>query len=250
MGFMKYALKGANTIWAKHSAKILTGMAVGGTVAVAATAIADTKDADDILANSDAETFGEKFRETWKCYIPTTVAVGVTVASIFGLKTDMDRRTAMFASLATVAEEKLREHRRAVREELGEERERKIHEKAARKRKNKVEPVDENVIGKPTAGDYLIYDEYREKYFWSTEFKIRRAENEINRRILTDIYGEAVMNEFYELLHVEGKRGNGTTHGWNTDNILEIYITYDKADEAHNEIPCAVMCFKTDPVQL
>ena len=91
-------------------------------------------------------------------------------------------------------------------------------------------------------GDTLCYDSVSGRYFKSSIDQIKKAENSINRTVLTEMY--VSLNEFYDELDLDHtKLGNDL--GWNIDDgLIEIDFSSQIAD---NGKPCVVVNYSVAP---
>lgn len=206
-----------------NSPTILSAVAIGGVIATAILAAKATPKAIEKLEDVDpADKILKRqiVAETWKFYIPAGMSAAATIACIIGANKIGIRRQAAVAAAYTLVDTSFREYKDHVLQEIGEAKERKIHDKIMIDRmENNPPPAEVIVIG---GGDQLCYDSLTGRYFKSDIEAIRRAENEVNRRVLTNMY--ASQNEFYELLGL-GSTIVGDELGWNIDRLMELRFT-------------------------
>ena len=88
----------------------------------------------------------------------------------------------------------------------------------------------------------MCYDMLTDRYFRSDIEKIRRAENEINRAIIHDMY--ASQNDFYALIGL-GDCVAGQELGWNMEHYLRLIFTSHLSPEG---IPCLAINYEFMPV--
>lgn len=155
------------------------------------------------------------------------------------------------ASLELVAESMRRKtayYRRAAIEEFGDKADQRIRDRANKdiiedeKKKNiKHESVPEEVIcANPALA--LVYDVQTGRYFNATQADIQRAENELNRRVYSEMW--VSINDFYYELGIKGIK-LGEQLGWNADNPPRFECTFD-ACISEDGRPCLVLTYDID----
>jgi hypothetical protein len=236
----------------KYSPEILSGLAITGVITTAVLAVRATPKAMariDDLADRHYEDHPEimskpgnlaKFRETWTLYIPAALSAAGTIACIAGASRIGSRRnTALVAGMA-FADRAFQEYREEVKEVLGERKETAVRDRIAEKR------IDENPPGSQViitgSGPQLCYDTLTDRYFQGDIEAIRRAENEINRAIIHDMY--ASQNDFYALIGLDDCVA-GEELGWNMEHFLKIIFTSKLSKEG---IPCLAIGYEFLPI--
>lgn len=245
----------------QNSPTILTSLGVGGLIATVAFAIRGTVKATDILQQEghfrleqyekqtgevaypdDMFTTQEIIELTWKEYIPTAVMGVTTIACMIGANHISLRRNAALVSLFTMTERTLREYQTKVVEQIGEKKEEKVREAIAQDRIDE-NPPSEKTIVLTGNGDYLCFDTFSSRYFRSDVEKLRRAENQFNKRL---IRGEWLgINEFYDEIGLEPIE-LGDEFGWIAErSIMELKFTTKMAKDSNE--PCLVMDYYVTP---
>lgn len=106
-------------------------------------------------------------------------------------------------------------------------------------------PDDKKIYMSTRGGDFLIYDTPSGRYFRGDIETVRRARDDVNRRLYN---GECVtLNEFYDDIGLEGI-SLGNDNGWElktTDNLLE--IIFSSHLNAFGE-PCIVLSYDVGPL--
>ncbi len=227
----------------QNSPTILSGVAVGGVITTAVLAVKATPKAlvriDNLEQDHDA-TKAEVVRATWKFYIPAGLAGAATIGCIIGANTIGSKRNAALLAAYSLVDQTFREYKDQVFKQLGEAKERKIHDAAVIERMEKNPPKDGQVLVFG-GGDQLCFDTLTGRYWRSDIEQIRRAENEVNHRILADMY--CSQNEFYELIGLEPVLV-GDELGWNIDHRMELIFTSHLNPEG---VPCLAVGYKQLP---
>jgi hypothetical protein len=223
----------------RNSPAILSGVAVAGVLTTAyLTARASVK-ADRKLEGLET-TPKQKIQGCWKLYIPAAASGAATIACIVGANQIGARRHAAMVGAYTLAEAAFRQYKEEVVAEIGEIKERGIRDKAAIKQMEN-NPVKDSQVIITGGGDQLCYDTFTGRYFRSDIEAIRRAENEVNRRVLTDMH--ASHNEFYALIGLADALA-GDELGWNIDNLMELAFTAHLSEDG---TPCLAINYTRLP---
>ena len=182
----------------------------------------------------------EKVKVAWKFYIPTAVMATATIACIIGGNTISTRRTAAIASAYTLADTAIKEYQSKVVETLGEGKETKIRDAIAQDRLD-ANPVGQNAVYIASGGEMLCYDTISGRYFKSDIETLRRAENELNHRLINSSF--ISLNEMYREIGLEPVK-LGDDMGWIPDNMIDFRFSSRIAD---NNTPCIVLDYHIDP---
>lgn len=202
----------------------LTGAALVGVGLTGFFAATGAMKAQTILAENGAadDSFKEKARLTWRCYIPALSVAAVTGASIVGLHGVLGRRVASVAAATAVAESQLERLKDAVKEVATPPQREEIQNAATRH-------VAETQIAPPVADDLaegtqLCFEAYSGRYFIASMEDIRAAVNTLNAQINNSLY--ASINDLYDQLGLERTR-YGDDVGWNSDYLIEPSFSAD-----------------------
>lgn len=241
--FGKKILDGA----VNNSPEILTGLTCGGVVGTAIMSGKASAKARDIIFNEEAATlkelsFKEKFKLTWKLYIPTVLMGGVTIACAIGSNRISSNRVAAISSLYAISEKCLNEYQNKVVETIGERKESAIHDEIG-KDKIQNDPVSKNEVIVTGKGDFLCYDAMFGGYFRSTIDNIKRVQNEMNHTLLSEPGMWVSVNEvFYELGRKPIK--NGEYYGWVPDYPINFSFSTQLSEDGE---PCLVIEYNAKP---
>jgi Family of unknown function (DUF6353) len=237
-----------------HSTTILSGLAVAGVVSTVALAIRATPIATAKLSELRAAKVTEEnpsldqklsvkevVQTTWRDYLPAGVSGLATVGCILGANQLGLSRNAALLGAYTVVEGAFEQYKDQVVKVIGAKKNQEVVDKVQEKRLEENPPVLKQVVI-TGGGDQLCFDALTGRYFRGDIEDIRRAENELNARILKgDMY--ASQNEFYELIGLPTVR-IGEILGWNTDVMLEIVFTSALSAEG---VPCLAMDYRVFP---
>ena len=241
------AFKSLKRSTSKYSPQILTGLGIAGVVTTTVLAIKATPKAVKLIEEEAYErkeelTPMEVVKVTWKCYIPTAISMATSITCLICANSVNTKRNAALAAAYKISETAFIEYKDKVVETIGEKKEKTVREKIAED-KIKNNPPTQNTIIMTDSGTELFLEPVSGRYFKSDMEKIRRIENECNKKMLHDINGYMSLNDFYDELGLEHS-SIGYELGWNSYNLLEIdYIPQLLEDDKL----CVVLEYTTGP---
>lgn len=231
----------------KNSPAILTGIGIVGMVGTTVMAVKATPKALQLIEEKKEEQHVDKLpvvdvvKTTWKCYVPAAATGVGSVACLIRANSVSTRRNAALLTAYNLSKTALSEYKEKVVETLGEKKEKAIID-AISKDKVEKDPVSNHDIIVTDKGVTLCYDALFGRYFMSDIDAIKRAENSLNRIIVSNMY--ASLNEFYceiGLSRVE----IGDCVGWNIDDgQIEIDFSSQIASDGR---PCIVIHYNVLP---
>lgn len=220
----------------KNKATIFACVGAVGVVATAVLSANAALKAEDILrqdkeSNADNKT---KALHIAPKLIPPVLVAGTTIAFIF-MSNAANKKTQMaLASAYTLAVHKLTDYKSAVKKVCDEETVKKVEDEVWVKRYSQWEAAAESKIcaNDPVGkDDELFFDEFSERYFWSTPEKVKDAEYYLNRLFTGN--SVVTLNDFYRLLEIE-EMPFGDEIGWEA-YLGEVYFGYKWIDFEHLE---------------
>lgn len=232
----------------KRSPEILTGIGITGMTVAAVLAVKATPRAIDLIEQREDElectglSMTEMVKATWKCYTPAAITWGVSVGCIIGASKVNLRRNAALATAYTLSETAFREYKSKVIEAIGEKKEQEIKESIDRERIER-KPASGREVIITTKGDTLCYDHFSDRYFTSSVETIRKIENKLERRLLSE--GYVCLNDLYSELGLNPLPDIGYDIGWNVDRGFADFSFSSQLNE-HDQ-PCLVLSFLVKP---
>lgn len=232
----------------KHSPEILTGIGIAGMITTTVLAVKATPKALKLIEEEKEEnrvsklTAVETVKATWKCYIPAAVTCTASVACLIGASSVSARRNAALATAYKLSETALTEYRDKVVETIGEKKEQAVRDAVAKEQTEK-NPVGKSEVIITQKGNTLCLDPLSKRYFKSDIERIKKAENELNRRMLHDMFGYVSVNDLYDELGLE-HTDIGDELGWNVNQLIDIHISTQLAS---NDEPCIVLDYVVAP---
>lgn len=208
-----------------NSPVILTGLATAGVVTTAVMAAKAVPRALNSVWEAESEftepiTAKQKVQLTWRYFVPAGIMGSATIACIIGAHTISTRRSAALASAFALSETAFKEYREKAVEVAGKAKEKAIREGVAQDKVNEAEGASEIVL--LGGDDILCFDTYTSRFFKSSKNALEKAEVEINRRILNEMY--ASLNDWYNLIGLKTV-SEGDNLGWNNDHPLELIFS-------------------------
>lgn len=239
----------------KHSPEILMGMGIAGMITTTVLAVKATPKAVQLLEEkkNDLEVESlppvEVVKTTWKCYVPAAVSCAASIACLVGSNSVNARRHAALATAYKLSETAFAEYRDGVMETVGEKKEKAIRDKVSEKQVKET-PVTKTEIIMTGKNKTLFFDQLSHRYFYSSIETIKRAENILNKEIITDPFDAGrTVNDFYTEIGIP-TTATGDNLGWNLrTGLVDIYTSAQKVDddEEHEGEPCLVINFINPP---
>lgn len=246
LNFTKF-VKSVQTEVSKRSPEILTGIGIAGMITTTVLAVKATPKALILMEERKWDLEVEKLtpieiiKTTWKCYIPAAITGTVSIGCLIGASSVNARRNAALATAYKLSETALSEYRDKVVETIGEKKEQTIREKVDKDRVEK-NPVSKSEVIITEKGNTLCYDSISGRYFKSDIEKIKRAVNELNRRMTYDVY--VSLSEFYDELDLDHTLLSDDL-GWSIDDgLIEVNFSSQIADDG---TPCIVINYAIAP---
>jgi hypothetical protein len=255
----------------ENSPTILTGVAVGGLVTTTLFGITSTPKALSVIDNHVLDKHEElvaqgvleedvsfidwldgrdpiemvsrldAFRLTWRVYLPTIIIGATTIACIIGANHISLRRNAALASLYGITEAALKEYKAKVVETIGKSKELKMRDEISGDQIKRNPPGTNEVIftGK---GEVMCFDTISGRYFKSDIEQIRKAINELNRGLLSDMF--VTLNEFYDAIGLANTK-LGDDMGWDIDKgMIDVSFSAQLTEDGE---PCLVLNYDVEP---
>ena len=231
----------------KRCPEILTGIGLAGMITATVLAVCATPKAVRLLdekkkaLNADKLPVTETVKATWKCYIPTAVTMVLSSACIIGANSVHVKRYAALGAAYALSESTFKEYRDKVVETVGDKKEQKVHDEIAKEKIEK-QPVSSSEVIVTGKGETLCYDSISGRYFKSDMEKLRQAQNELNRRMISEM--NISLNDFYAEIGLN-EISIGDNIGWDINKgLIELGFSSQLADDG---TPCLVVDFRNPP---
>lgn len=238
----------------KRSPEILMGIGITGMITTTILAVKATPKALMLIEEKrdelEVDTLApvDVVKATWKCYIPSIVTGTVSVACLIGSNSVNAKRNAALATAYKLSETAFAEYRDKVVETFGEKKEKTVKDKISED-KIKENPVTKTEVIITGKGQTLFFEPLSSRYFYSNIDLIKRAENKLNKDIITDAFDAGVtVNDFYTEIGLP-TTATGDNLGWKIDYLIDIYPSAQMAEEGteHEGEPCIVLNYSNPP---
>lgn len=213
----------------QHAPEILTGIGVAGMIFTTITAVHATPKALQLIDEKEIKdnkrlTKNEIVRTTWKCYIPSAVTGICSVACVIGANSINLRRNAALAAAYAISMQDLMDYKKKALEVIGDKKEESIRDEIAKDRamSDRMESMPVISTGR---GEVPCYDYLTKRKFLSDMETLRKAENNLNKRLREDVY--ITVNEFFAEIGLDETDDSiGETLGWDIDHgYIDIHFT-------------------------
>lgn len=240
--------KNAKTAMNQHSPEIAI---IGGCVGVVASTVllvSETVHTTKEVINEEARR-GEKlskkdiFKLAWKRYIPGVSLEVLSLGSIiFGGCESVKRLNAATMAYA-ISDRAYKELSEETKEVLGEKKAQDIHDQISKKKIDDNPLTSEDMVIDTGNGSTLCYDTISGRYFYSDIEILRRAENDLNRILRSDMY--LSLNDLYSAIGLAGVK-LGEDLGWNIDKgYLDFRFSSMLTQDGR---PCLVLDYSVGPI--
>lgn len=246
---LKRTIKSAERVLTKYSPGILTGIGIAGMIGATFMAVKATPKALYLIETKKEEaeveelTPIETIKTCWKCYIPATLTTVASTACLIGASTVSAKRNAALATAYSISEAALREYQEKVVEVVGEKKEKAVRDAVAKDQIDKDPVTKSEVVIIDSNSNTLCYEPLSGRYFKSTIDKIKKAEIELDRQMIQEMY--VSLNDFYWEIGLDGT-DLGDKMGWNlSKGYMDLSFSSQLADDG---TPCAVIVYGIPPV--
>lgn len=184
----------------------------------------------------------EKIQVTWKLYIPAVGTGILSITAIILANRIGTRRAAAVAAAYSLSEKAFAEYKTKVVEKIGTHKDDSIRAEVAQDRVN-ANPISSREVIITGNGDVLCYDSITGRYFNSNIETLRKAQNDINKIIIQDMY--ASLYDFYTLIQLPPTPYSNEV-GWNVDGLLELEFSTVLAEDGR---PCISLDYRIFPIR-
>ena len=241
----------AKRVTVKHSPEILLGLGIAGMVTTTVLSVRATPKAMALIEEEKLRRYHEFDDDTltkldvvkvaWKPYIPAAITGVASISCLIGSSSVNARRMTALTAAYQLSETALSDYREKIIETIGEKKEKTVRDKVNKDKVDK-NPTSKSEVIVTSKGSTLCFDPISGRYFKSDIEKIKRAINELNRKMLLENY--VSLNDFYEEIGL-ARTSTGDRLGWNTDTgLLDLNFSSQLSEEGK---PCLVIDFKVMP---
>lgn len=232
----------------RNSATILTCVGAAGVVVTTVSAVKATPKAMALLEVARGEkgedlTKWEIVKTAGPVYIPAIIFGASTITCIFGANVLNKRQQAALASAYALLNKTHNIYKEKVNDLYGEEADQNVRTEIAKDRYEDEPPV---TLGED---EELYYDEFGERYFNATPYKVQFAEYRLNRDIQTQ--GWSTLNDFYESIGIEPIDGGdalGWSEGGNYAKYWQSWVDFNHHKVVMDDgLECTILSFFEEP---
>jgi hypothetical protein len=215
-----------------NSPAILTALGVSGTITTAYLVGRASYDASNVIRDAECYearennpmTLKEKVERVWPLYIPAGVSGVATIGCILFASRVSARRTAAITAAYSISEKAFTEYKDKVIEKYGDKKEKEVRDEIAQDRvRNNSSGM---IVGGP--GKVLCYEMYTDRYFESDMETLRRAENDINAKLLRELW--VTLSDFYYILGLPNT-SNSSDVGWDSDVLMHLEFSTTMSED-------------------
>ncbi len=245
--------KSAQIALKRNSPAVLTGLAIAGTITtVYLTARAAYRIGKDVNAQHyealldgempepDIHTVKHIAKTYWIEFIPPFVATICTIGCVVAGHQASARKVAAMSAAYSLSEKAFSEYKEKVVEQIGKNKELKVREAVAQDQVTANPPTHSEIVVTPQQ-EQICYEAFSGRYFSTTVEKLRKAENEFNSKLISDMSGS--LNEFWDLIGLR-PTSVGEELGWTANRLMQLHITTTLAED---NTPCLHLGYVTDP---
>lgn len=232
-----------------NSPAILTGFAVAGIVTTAyLTGRATVKytrhydHADIVMHGREKRELNvkEKLSIASLYYWPAALMGVATITACLSAHQISSRRTAAVAAAYKLTERAFSEYKSKVMEKIGHHKEEDIRASSAQADVDAHPTSSRMVI--VTGGSVLCFERFTSRYFLSDMETLKKAQNDINYKVLND--GYASLSDFYDKVRLPHTSMSDDI-GWNSDRLLELEFSTVMSED---QKPCIAFEYTTHPI--
>ena len=245
-------LKTSKLFLKSNQSSILTGASVAGVVFTSALSARGYYKAkkelefyEDEVTGENKLNFKEKAKLTWKYYIPPVLMGATTIACIISVHITNTKQKAAITAAWTASNALLKDFEAKAIDELGGAKVQKIKDSIAKDVVEKNPPKEDQTIVINGDNGVLCLDSWTGRYFKTTVESVKRAQNNVNYKIISGGDYFVSLNEFYSEIGLDGVI-SGDNIGWTTDNTLEINFSTQLTEDG---VPVMVVSFAIEPAQ-
>lgn len=222
----------------EHSPVILSTFAALGTITTAylasrasfqAARLIDEDESSGGTHGDARERLMERTKLVWKLYIPAAISGTTTVVCIAGANRVGANKIIAAQSALGVTQQLYSDYRDKVIQEFGSRKDETIQAAVAEDRVKNNPPKDVLIAG---PGNVLCCELYTGRYFSSDMESLRRAQNDINVKVLAHDY--ASLFDFYYEVGL-GATTESSNLGWKSNKLMELKISAVLSDDGR---PC------------
>lgn len=220
----------------KNSSIILSGIGIIGFSVSTVLAVKSTPKALKIIEKLENPTKKDIVKATYKEYLPSLGVFLLSSACMVSSSLICHKNIMNLSQMYLVADRTTSELKKAFKEKIGETKYTEVKNLLSEKRIDNNPITEDTEILETGKGKYLFYDSQSGRYFRSDIENLRRIENDLNQKLLSEMF--ISLNELYYIIGIPNIN-LGEKIGWNVeDGLINFY--FGSTITSENE-PCIVL---------
>jgi hypothetical protein len=183
------------------------------------------------ISDDPKERLMERTKVVWTLYIPAAVSATSTIICIVSANRVQASKTLAAQTAFTVSQQLYSEYRDKVVEEFGARKDQSIRDSVAQERILKEPPPSPDILVSGP-GNVLCCELFTGRYFTSDMETLRRAQNDLNSRLLSQDY--ATLYDFYYMIGLSATSYSEQL-GWKSDKLMDLQFSTVLTDDGR---PC------------
>lgn len=206
----------------QNSPEILTALSISGVVTTAYLTGKASFQAHSKLESEPPDlSVKDKIKIVWKIYIPAGAAGALTIGCIISASKANANRTTAAVTAYSLTEKAFSEYKEKIVEQLGKGKEQKIRDEISQEHVDN-HPVESKEVVILGTGHVLCCELFTHRYFKSDMETLRKIQNNINAKIINEIY--VTLDEFYDQIGLPHTSNSGNI-GWDSGKMMELHFS-------------------------
>lgn len=204
---------------------VITTAYLTGIASYEAALIIKAKEDVDGTSSDRKQRVMDRTKLVWKLYIPAGISTISTIGCIIGSNRIESKRTIAATTALAFTERAYSEYRDKVVEEFGVRKDQSIRDQVVADQV-KENPPPAYIISGP--GNVLCCELFTGRYFTSDMESLRKAQNDLNDRLLKHDY--ASLSDFYYLIGLP-PTSTSSHWGWESNKLLNLIFSTALSDD-------------------
>jgi Family of unknown function (DUF6353) len=199
---------------------VITTAYLTGVASFEAARLIKAKEDVDGMPSDRKERVIERTKLVWRLYIPAGISTATTIGCIVGANRVGTKKAIAAQAALAFTERAYSEYRNKIVEEFGERKDQSIRDQVIAEQVKNTAPAPDILVSGP--GHILCCELFTGRYFISDMEKLRKAQNELNARLLKHDY--ATLDDWYYLIGLPETTESGNI-GWTSDKLMELQFS-------------------------
>jgi hypothetical protein len=204
---------------------VITTAYLTGVASYQAALVIKAKEDVDGCSSDRKQRVIDRTKLVWKLYIPAAISSVTTVGCIVGANKIESKKALAAQTALAFSERAYSEYRDKVVEEFGERKDQSIRDQVVADQ-IKENPPPAYIISGP--GNVLCCELFTGRYFTSDMESLRKAQNDLNDRLLKHDY--ASLSDFYYLIGLP-PTSTSSHWGWESNKLMSLIFSTTLSDD-------------------